>query len=109
MYWPLAWLSALQAFLRIQFNWRRQRTMAEQFIAQARLLRLLALLNLLLSGHKFTIKQIADRLETSQRSTYRYINLLESVGICIDKDWANRFFLAQDSCPVCNNKKIERV
>ena len=40
-----------------------------------------------------TIAQLAQLLETSQRSVYRYIKLLEEVGYLVDKDQHERYFL----------------
>ena len=48
----------------------------------------------LLSGRTGkTIAQLALLLETSQRSVYRYIKLLEEVGYLVDKDQHERYFL----------------
>jgi predicted DNA-binding transcriptional regulator YafY len=44
------------------------------------------------SGH-WTIKQLADRFDTSERTIYRYINLLEEVDFLLEKDFENRFFI----------------
>jgi predicted DNA-binding transcriptional regulator YafY len=48
----------------------------------------------LLSGRTGkTIAQLALLLETSQRSVYRYIKLLEEVGYLLDADTHGRYFL----------------
>jgi hypothetical protein len=79
-------------------------------IAQARLLRVLALLQLLLSGRRFTIEELASILDSSPRSAYRYLHLLEAVDLPIEKDFHNRYFLAQDNCPLCSkNHTLIRI
>jgi predicted DNA-binding transcriptional regulator YafY len=56
------------------------------------LLRLFQIIAVLKSGH-WTIKQLADRFDTSERTIYRYINLLEEVDFLLEKDFENRFFI----------------
>ncbi|MFZ6009597.1 MAG: helix-turn-helix transcriptional regulator [Bacteroidota bacterium] len=65
---------------------------ADPIIPQAKLLRLFQIISVLKSGH-WTIKDLADRFNTSQRTIYRYINLLEEVDFMIEKDFANRYFI----------------
>ncbi|WP_276369324.1 WYL domain-containing protein [Chryseolinea sp. H1M3-3] len=64
----------------------------ESIIPQAKLLRLFQIIAVLKSGH-WTIKQLADRFDTSDRTIYRYINLLEEVDFLLEKDFENRFFI----------------
>jgi proteasome accessory factor C len=64
----------------------------ESIIPQAKLLRLFQIIAVLKSGH-WTIKQLADRFDTSERTIYRYINLLEEVDFLIEKDFDNRYFI----------------
>ena len=61
-------------------------------IPQAKLLRLFQIIAVLKSGH-WTIKQLADRFDTSERTIYRYLNLLEEVDFLIEKDFDNRYFI----------------
>ena len=61
----------------------------ESIIPQAKLLRLFQIIAVLKSGH-WTIKQLADRFDTSERTIYRYLNLLEEVDFLIEKDFENR-------------------
>ena len=56
------------------------------------MLRLFQIIAVLKSGH-WTIKQLADRFDTSERTIYRYINLLEEVDFLLEKDFENRFFI----------------
>jgi proteasome accessory factor C len=64
----------------------------ESIIPQAKLLRLFQIIAVLKSGH-WTIKQLAERFDTSERTIYRYINLLEAVDFLLEKDFENRFFI----------------
>jgi proteasome accessory factor C len=64
----------------------------ESIIPQAKLLRLFQIIAVLKSGH-WTIKQLADRFDTSERTIYRYIKLLEEVDFLLEKDFENRFFI----------------
>jgi proteasome accessory factor C len=67
-------------------------TKKDSIIPQAKLLRLFQIIAVLKSGH-WTIKQLAERFDTSERTVYRYINLLEEVEFLIEKDFDNRYFI----------------
>lgn len=67
-------------------------TKKDSIIPQAKLLRLFQIIAVLKSGH-WTIKQLAERFDTSERTIYRYINLLEEVEFLIEKDFDNRYFI----------------
>lgn len=64
----------------------------DSIIPQAKLLRLFQIIAVLKSGH-WTIRQLADRFDTSERTIYRYINLLEEVDFLVEKDFDNRYFI----------------
>ena len=64
----------------------------ESIIPQAKLLRLFQIIAVLKSGH-WTIKQMADRFDTSERTIYRYLKLLEQVDFLLEKDFDNRYFI----------------
>src|ERR1044071_1841024 len=64
----------------------------ESIIPQAKLLRLFQIIAVLKSGH-WTIQQLAERFDTSARTIYRYMNLLEAVDFLIEKDFDNRYFI----------------
>lgn len=64
----------------------------ESIIPQAKLLRLFQIIAVLKTGH-WTIRQLADRFDTSERTIYRYIKLLEEVDFLLEKDFDNRFFI----------------
>ncbi len=65
---------------------------SESIIPQAKLLRLFQIIAVLKAGH-WTIRQLAERFDTSERTIYRYINLLEEVDFLIEKDFENRYFI----------------
>jgi predicted DNA-binding transcriptional regulator YafY len=65
---------------------------SESIIPQAKLLRLFQIIAVLKGGH-WTIRQLAERFDTSERTIYRYINLLEEVDFLIEKDFENRYFI----------------
>jgi len=65
----------------------------ESIIPQARLLKLFQIIAVLKSGH-FTIKQLASRFDSSERTIYRYITLLEEASFLVDQDFQNRYFIA---------------
>ncbi len=65
----------------------------EPLIPQARLLKLFQIIAVLKSGH-FTIKQLAERFDSSSRTIYRYISLLEEANFLVEQDFQNRYFIA---------------
>ena len=64
----------------------------ESILPHGRLMRLFQIIAVLKTGH-WTIQQLADRFDTSSRTIYRYINLLEEVDFLIEKDFQNRYFI----------------
>lgn len=71
----------------------KKTTSAESIIPQARLLKLFQIIAVLKSGH-FTIKQLAQRFDSSERTIYRYVVLLEEANFLIEQDFQNRYFIA---------------
>lgn len=65
---------------------------SDPIIPQAKLLRLFQIIAVLKAG-RWTIRQLAERFDTSERTIYRYINLLEEVDFLIEKDFDNRYFI----------------
>jgi len=61
-------------------------------IAQAKLLRVLQLITQLKQGAK-PIKHLATLMDCSERTAYRYIELLQEVGFVVDQDFHNRYFI----------------
>lgn len=81
----------------------------ESIIPQAKLLRLFQIIAVLKSGH-WTIKQLAERFDTSERTIYRYINLLEEVDFLIEKDFDNRYFIiTSDDDPTQAQFSVEEM
>jgi proteasome accessory factor C len=81
----------------------------EAIIPQARLLRLFQIIAVLKTGH-WTIKQLADRFSTSERTVYRYINLLDEVDFLLEKDFENRYFIVTtDDDPTQAQFSIEEM
>lgn len=81
----------------------------ESIIPQAKLLRLFQIIAVLKSGH-WTIKQLADRFDTSERTIYRYLNLLEEVDFLIEKDFENRYFIiTSDDDPLQAQFSVEET
>lgn len=55
------------------------RPMPDNFIEQAKILRVFELLNMIACG-QFTVKALAYALDTSERTIYRYLHLLRAIG-----------------------------
>jgi proteasome accessory factor C len=53
---------------------------------QAKIERTIKLLLLLSSGFGYRIKDISEKFETSERTVYRYIDTLRSVGLIVEKN-----------------------
>ncbi len=67
-----------------------------QLTEQAKVFRILKLIKVLLTK-PVTIKKLAELIETSDKSIYRYIKLLEEVGYSIDKKPGNQYFIINES------------
>ncbi len=65
-------------------------------VAQQKILRVFRLINYLKSKPGYTVLQLAQKLEVSRRSMFRYFNLLEELGFDIDYDMDGRYFIASD-------------
>jgi len=63
---------------------------------QNRILRVFKLITLLKTFPAKTIKRISQSLEISERSCYRYMDLLTELGFEVGKDDHNKFFLKAD-------------
>jgi proteasome accessory factor C len=64
----------------------------ESIIPQTKLLRLFQIIAVLKTG-RWSIKSLAERFDTSQRTIYRYIRLLEEIELLIEKDFDNKYFI----------------
>jgi proteasome accessory factor C len=71
---------------------KKSEKQTESILPHGRLMRLFQIIAVLKSGH-WTIQQLAERFDTSQRTIYRYIHLLEEVDFLIEKDFSNRYFI----------------
>lgn len=63
---------------------------------QQKILRVFKLIRLLSQLPYRTAPQLAKILDTTPRTVYRYIQLLEEIGYAIDKDERNRYYLILD-------------
>ncbi len=68
--------------------------MQDDSIPQKKILRVLKLISLLKGRSRRTPQELATLLETSDKSIYRYLKLLESLGFAVDKDGYNQYFIA---------------
>lgn len=68
---------------------------AESIIPQTKLLRLFQIIAVL-KGGRWTIKDIAQRFDASERTIYRYLKLLEEVDFPIEKGFDNKYFIHSD-------------
>lgn len=81
----------------------------ESIIPQAKLLRLFQIISVLKTGH-WTIHQLAERFDTSDRTIYRYLNLLEEVDFLVEKDFENRYFIiTSDDDPSQSQFSVEET
>jgi predicted AAA+ superfamily ATPase len=72
-------------------------------VVNARMMKLMQMA-MMLQTSKVTVAQIAKRLDMCARSVYRYIDILEAMDIAIEKDFYNKYFIAQDLCPLCGSE-----
>ncbi|MHA8103804.1 helix-turn-helix transcriptional regulator [Aquirufa nivalisilvae] len=63
---------------------------------QHRILRVFKLITLLKSFPKKSIKRLSESLEISERSTYRYLDLMVELGFQVEKDEHNKYSLNSD-------------
>lgn len=63
---------------------------------QNRILRVFKLITLLKTFPAKSIKRLSQSLEVSERSCYRYMDLLQELGFEVGKDAHNKFFLKAD-------------
>lgn len=64
-------------------------------IPQAKILRVFQLIGLLKGGGR-TVDQLAQQLDSTSRTVYRYFKLLEEIGFIIDQDFHGRYFIHQE-------------
>ncbi len=68
---------------------------------QPKLERLLRLLMMLSAGYGYSIAEISDKLDTSERTIYRYIETLRSAGFILSKD--DNYFKIDRESPYLKN------
>jgi predicted DNA-binding transcriptional regulator YafY len=85
------------------------RKSADSLIPQAKLLRLFQIIATLRSG-RWTVDQLAERFDTSTRTVYRYLKLLEEVNFQVEKDFEDRYFIiTSDDDPASAQFTIEET
>lgn len=60
---------------------------------QQKILRVFRLIHVLAGSQRKTIKQLQDTFEVSQSTIYKYLQLLEELGYCVDKDEHDKYFI----------------
>jgi hypothetical protein len=43
-------------------------------------------------------------LGVSERSFYRHVQMLEALGVPVEKDFNNRYFIPEHTCPLCGKQ-----
>jgi proteasome accessory factor C len=76
---------------------------------QNRIYRVFRLINLLKSSPAKSIKRLSESMEVSERSLYRYMELLADVGFVVQKDGSNRYFLNHDHIESFTKEEAELI
>lgn len=76
---------------------------------QNRIYRIFRLINLLKSSPSKSIKRLSESMEVSERSLYRYMELLAEVGFEIRKDSSNRYYLNHDHIESFTKEEAEFI
>lgn len=76
---------------------------------QNRIYRVFRLINLLKSTPAKSIKRLSESMEVSERSLYRYMELLVEVGFVIQKDSSNRYYLNHDHIESFTKEEAELI
>src|SRR5690606_15057718 len=96
-------------YFSVEMSAKKSAKKTESIIPQAKLLRLFQIIAVLKAGH-WTIRQLAERFDTSERTIYRYIKLLEEVDFLIEKDFDNRYFIiTSDDDPSQSQFSVEET
>lgn len=64
---------------------------------QPKIERVLRLMKMMTSGNRYTIDELAERLDTSYRSVYRYIETFKDVGFVVHKEASGVYYLGKES------------
>lgn len=78
--------------------------MQQAEIPQAKIMRLLQMVAIIHESHRATINELREQLDTSKRTIYRYIKILEAVGIPVDIDETGKIFIVDHHCPLCGKE-----
>jgi predicted DNA-binding transcriptional regulator YafY len=71
---------------------------------QHRLYRVFQLIKELQSGENKSCNYLAKTMKVTVRSVYRYLELLEQVGLKVEKDKYGKFFLTNDINSILQNE-----
>lgn len=79
-------------------------------IPQGRMLKVFDLIKLLQSENH-TIESLAKKIDSSERTVYRYFKLIEVIGFELEESFDGKFFIITDNCkcPLCGNKNEENI
>jgi proteasome accessory factor C len=77
-------------------------------IAQARLLRVLNIISMLKENH-WPVTTLSRKVDMTQRTLYRYLRLIESVGFPLEKDFQNRYFIVANDAEQSAHFTIEEL
>ena len=64
---------------------------------QPKIERVLRLMKMMTSGNRYTVEELAERLDTSYRSIYRYIDTFKEVGFVVHKEAGGVYRLGKES------------
>ena len=64
---------------------------------QPKIERVLRLMKMMASGNRYTVEELAERLDTSYRSIYRYIDTFKEVGFVVHKEDSGVYRLGKES------------
>ena len=64
---------------------------------QPKIERVLRLMKMMTSGNRYTVEELAERLDTSYRSIYRYIDTFKEVGFVVHKGEGGVYRLGKES------------
>lgn len=65
-------------------------------VAQQKILRVFRLIQYLKSKPRLSVSELAIKLESSERTIFRYFNLLEEIGFELDLDFNKKYFIVSD-------------
>ena len=64
---------------------------------QPKIERVLRLMKMMTSSNRYTVEELAVRLDTSYRSIYRYIDTFKEVGFVVHKEEGGVYRLGKES------------